>query len=1245
MSMSTRSFRVLAFLFAVGLPSAVSAGMVIQHYEFPEPVITPADGYVRVTMNGAWSFGEPGDPVLPMSPARILLPPGEVAVNVSITPGEKVDLGSGYVVAPGQRQYPLSYDGPIVRDALNYGRRASFPERVGDSPRTGFFRGRSIASFALHPVEYVPSTGTLSYYRSMDVTVTTAPDARASEAANTMVRRSADTDDELSRMVDNPGACGRYHSYEQAHPQGYALDPDPAYDYVIITTEAWDGYLDDFVDYKTKRGLRTKVVLASWICSRYEGRDEQEKIREFIKDAYRTWGTEYVLLVGDARDENGIPHRGLYASVTEGGNTGSSSEGDERPVYADSDIPADIYYAALDGNWNEDGDGMWGEPAEADLYPEVAVGRACINEYWEIENMTDKVARYEEDPVVADCDEALFVGEYLWPNTYGGDYKDEIITGSSENGYTTVGMPPTMNVQTLYERDMGIGSWEPSTLMTLMNGGVNIVNHLGHCNEHYVMKMTPLDISTFTNDGTERSLNFAYSQGCYGGSFDNMSVGGYYTYDCFVEQFAVARAGAAAMIANSRYGWGEEGGTNGSSQYFDREFFDAMFGEGIYPIGKANNDSKADVVWAIDYAANRWCCYELNLFGDPSMELWTAEPTAMTVEYPTLILTDQDEMQVTVRGSQGEPLEGARVSVYTDDGRVYDSGLTGAGGVGSVRAATPVSGTLRMRVMAHDHLDFVATIPVISSTEPYLDLAGEVLDDDESGVSDGNGDGVANAGETLEIAVSVENLGGGAANGASAQLSCDSPFVSISQGTVDFGDVDAFETMEGLTPFVVELSPDTPDGESLEFSLSISDASRREWDHAFEINVSAPVIAYAADFLDDSPDGGNGNGCPEAGETVSLELSLSNTGSADATGLVVSLSTSNPYVVINSGTLTRTGLASGETAPLDGEYSITLLPGCPPSLAVALDINIDADWGYEATGGTTILTAGADVYDDMEGDLSAWYHDVVTDGSADAWHVESSRSHSGSYSWNFGGDGHDFYPSRSDGALYLGAFCLSTGAELRFWDWLDAETEGPTTAWDCALVEISTDLGATWDLLEPVGGYTYTKTISSSNPIPDGTPCWSGMHDWREEVFDLSPYVGEDAIFRFRFASDDAFDMEGWYVDDVSLTFDSTPAPPAATSSSDLPAAFALRQNAPNPFNPVTTIRYELPVDSDVRIDVYNVAGRHVRTVVDGRVPAGYNESVWDGRDDAGNRVASGVYLYRMSAGDFESKKMMVMLK
>jgi flagellar hook assembly protein FlgD len=94
-----------------------------------------------------------------------------------------------------------------------------------------------------------------------------------------------------------------------------------------------------------------------------------------------------------------------------------------------------------------------------------------------------------------------------------------------------------------------------------------------------------------------------------------------------------------------------------------------------------------------------------------------------------------------------------------------------------------------------------------------------------------------------------------------------------------------------------------------------------------------------------------------------------------------------------------------------------------------------------------------------------------------------------------------------------------------------------------------------------------------------------------------------------------------------------------------LPREFALRQNAPNPFNPVTVIQYELPEATRVRIDVFNLAGRLVKTIVDEGQQPGYKSVAWDGTNADGQKVASGVYLYRMQAGSYESEKTMVLLK
>lgn len=90
---------------------------------------------------------------------------------------------------------------------------------------------------------------------------------------------------------------------------------------------------------------------------------------------------------------------------------------------------------------------------------------------------------------------------------------------------------------------------------------------------------------------------------------------------------------------------------------------------------------------------------------------------------------------------------------------------------------------------------------------------------------------------------------------------------------------------------------------------------------------------------------------------------------------------------------------------------------------------------------------------------------------------------------------------------------------------------------------------------------------------------------------------------------------------------------------------FRMYQNYPNPFNPQTTISFSLKRDEHVRLDVYSLDGRRVRTLVDGPVSAGPHDEVWNGRDDQGALVASGAYLYRMTAGSQMETRRMVLLK
>ncbi len=94
-----------------------------------------------------------------------------------------------------------------------------------------------------------------------------------------------------------------------------------------------------------------------------------------------------------------------------------------------------------------------------------------------------------------------------------------------------------------------------------------------------------------------------------------------------------------------------------------------------------------------------------------------------------------------------------------------------------------------------------------------------------------------------------------------------------------------------------------------------------------------------------------------------------------------------------------------------------------------------------------------------------------------------------------------------------------------------------------------------------------------------------------------------------------------------------------------IPKTFVLKQNFPNPFNPTTKINFDLPISSNVKLEIFNLLGQKVRTLVDEKVNAGFISVVWDGRNDFGKQVSSGIYIYKIQADNFTQSKKMVFLK
>lgn len=133
----------------------------------------------------------------------------------------------------------------------------------------------------------------------------------------------------------------------------------------------------------------------------------------------------------------------------------------------------------------------------------------------------------------------------------------------------------------------------------------------------------------------------------------------------------------------------------------------------------------------------------------------------------------------------------------------------------------------------------------------------------------------------------------------------------------------------------------------------------------------------------------------------------------------------------------------------------------------------------------------------------------------------------------------------------------------------------------------------------------------------------------------LSPYANDDLKIQLK---------------KVVLADEKAALIPVGSGSPSVPVAFELDQNYPNPFNPSTTIRFSLPSQSNAdylptTLRIYNVLGRMVRTLVDEPMAAGTHDVIWDGKDEQGNQVASGIYFYKLRSGDYEDTKKMVMMK
>ncbi len=854
-------FIVLIIVSAICL----NADTIEKTYHFNNYKISEMDGFQTIEFENAQQQARTGEPVLPYISVSMLLPPGEAAESIEIIGSNEKQIPGTYLLYPKQQVRPISEksSNEFIQDQVIYNSSEIYPEKQNGELITQFLHGYSIALNTFTPVMYIPEGGTLSYYKEVRIIIHTRPDTKAQNALDNL-HSNEEVLSRVDRLVQNSELIIRY-------PQVQSRDGE--YQLLIITPSQFEDDFDEMCEVYLKQGMISEVMTVEDIYSTMPGQDQQEKIRNYIIQEYQDHEIEHVLLAGDVEH---IPYRGFYCTV-------QSSY-----VYEEDNIPSDLYYSALDGTWNDDGDGYWGEIGEDDLLPEVAVARFPISSTTDLANMLNKTISYQTQPVLGELRDPLLAGENLYPTppyvTWGADYLDLLIGFHNDNGYETTGIPEEHNITTLYDRDDG--TWSGSELIDEINEGHSFIHHCGHANISYCMRLVNMHItnSNFSNlNGITHNYTHIYSHGCLAGAFN--------VDDCIAEDMVIIENFAASYVGNSHYGWYNEGQTEGPSAHLHREFVDALYTDKYHRIGRAHMESKtATAPWVTapgqhEEGAIRWCFYDCNVLGGSALPIWTDEPIEIVATYSTVIPLGSSEFTVQLQNN-GTPIENMQCTIL-QNGELVGTAATNASGDADITfdAGSIIPGDAELFISGYNRPTEMHQLQV---------AAGSFVTVSSHFINSGNDD-IIEFGENALLSIVLEEVGNiGDVHNVVVELSTDDVFITINDNTENAGTISSGGNIELNDAFDFDVDNDIPNEHSFTLDFTIT-SDEGDWESQINlIGYNAELEMLGVEVIDDD------DNILNPGETAELEVEIHNLGGADMYNLVPSISSSNSYVTITN---------------------------------------------------------------------------------------------------------------------------------------------------------------------------------------------------------------------------------------------------------------------------------------------------------------------------------------------------------
>ncbi len=1083
------------------LVPAMADVAVTLNFSAGEVIMAERQGYQLPSMPGCSWMTEVGDPSLPVMLEQVLIGPAEQVREVVITHVEMEELPGEYMIFPTQESQPIgSPPGWTEPNPEVYGSSDQYPGVMVRLAGQGSMAGYRMAAVEVFPMQYVPSEGKLMVCRSISFAVRTAPGAAAPRLRRTPLGIRAAREGVFSVVV-NEEDVARY-----APPvEVLSTSLDDACEYVIVTTEELVPEFERLVEWKNKRGVRTAIRTAEWIDEQYPaGGDRPERIRDYAKIAFQDSGLVYLLLGGDIGH---LSHRLVY------------EEGKAEWV------ACDMYFSDLDGTWDDDNDGVYGEVNDdIDLYPDIFVGRAPVDNQGEVANFVNKVIAYEMPEDITYQTDILFMADSLDDITDCAEVKDDI-----EDSCVPPTIPPITKLYALY------GNLTRGNALAELKIGYGLINHNGHGNKTMMeVGQGDLTASDFYMLDNGPRFSVYYTLGCECAYFDYE--------DCIGENFVQSPGGGGWFFGNTRYGWYQSGNPHAGSAMYDKQWWCELFMNDFYHAGQTLAQSKVPFINQAKYPGSmRYITFELVLLGDPETPLWNGEMSLLSVGQPDSILMGEAvPCTVTVK-RDGVPSAGETVCLYRE-GEVFERETSNASGLAIFSVSTSTPGEITVTATGRNARPSQCQIKVYPDY-PYGMYEEHRIDDTGTGHPNGR----AEPGETDKLYIALRNVGVGeltGVEGSVAIINGGTGRIQLTQSSSSYPNISTGETAENEVPFIFTVDTDCPQGFVADFVIDITADGGFHRADTFELLVKSKYIL----LVDDDGAASGEQAFIDALESLGYVYDV-----------VYTPEDARPEVRTFEGIIWLTGQ----------ETESTLTEEDQDSLRAALD------------SGVCLFLTGQGIGDDIG----------ETDFYRDYLHAEC--------------------PNTSINERYINGLAgdpLSDGFQLL--------AAGQSSA----------------DVVRPVGG-------ADSMLVYKGTGKSAAIR-----------YTGNYRLVYFGFGFEGIKDAGGGYTSPdtvlakvigwVSGVEEEDVGPPPAKAP-----VFRLAQNMPNPFNSQSEIRYQLPAKLTARLAVYNILGERVVTLVDGVQVAGSHAVVWDGKNARREPVASGVYFYRLEAGEYSSVRKMLLVK